>query len=184
MRGEPKFSDKTNITISINGQVGKEIREFAKKQGISTNAIVNKVLKDYVMFGKYFQDHIPVMIAPEIFSLLLEEVDEKTWLKSWDLALGKVVPQVFAMHNLEPTLENLVTYLLGDIGARAGIFEKFTCHKNQSGYKLVMIHPYDAKWSRVLASSLSKIFEGSFDARVKAEALPNSLTMDLLVHQM
>lgn len=181
MRGEPKFADKTNITISLDGQVGKEIRQFAKRQGLSTNSIVNKVLKDYVMFGKYFQDHVPVMIAPEIFSMLLNEVDEDVWLKSWELALGKVVPQVFAMHNLEPTLENLVTYLLGDIGSRVGIFEKFTCHKKDGGYKLVIIHPYDAKWSRVLASAFTKMFVESFNARVKSEALPNSLTVEVSV---
>lgn len=181
MRGEPKFSDKTNLTISIDGQIGKEIKEFAKKQGQSTNSIVNKVLKDYVMFGKYFQDHIPVMIAPDVFSMLLKEVDEDVWLKSWELALGKVVPQVFAMHNLEPTLENLVTYLLGDIGARVGIFEKFTCHKNETGYKLLIVHPYDAKWSRVLSSAFTKMFKEMFNAKVNAEALPNTLTIEVTV---
>ena len=100
MRGDPKFSDKINITISIDGEIGKEIKQIAKKQGVSTNLLVSKILKDYAMFGKYFQDHIPIVMAPEIFSLYLKELDEDFLLMAWNLVLGKIVPQVFAMHNL------------------------------------------------------------------------------------
>lgn len=180
MRGEPKFNDKTNITISLDGQVGKDIKQIAKKQGLSTNSIVNKILKDYVMFGKYFQEHNPIIIAPEIFSFLLQEVDEETWLRSWEIALEKVTVQVFAMHNLEPTLENLLKYLLADIGSRVGIFTKFTCHENDAGYKLIIIHPYDEKWSRVLGSAFTKMFVKSFGVKVNSQTEPNSLKMEII----
>lgn len=181
MRGDPKFNDKTNITISIDGQIGKEIKQIAKKQGQSTNAIVNKVLKDYVMFGKYFQDHTPIVMSPDVFSLFLKEVDEKILLKTWDFVFEQVVIQVFAMHNLEHTLENLLNHLLADICTRVGVFSKFTCHKSKTGYKLIMEHEYDDKWSRVLGSSLSKSLEKSFDTKVSFQAMPNTLSMDVKV---
>lgn len=180
MRGDPKFSNKTNMTISVDGQVGDEIRQYAEKQGLSTNSLVNKILKDYVMFGKYFQDHIPVMIAPKIFSHLLEEVDEKIWIKSWEIALMQVTPEVFAMHNLEPTLDNLVRHLLGDIGPRVGIFDKFTFHENEAkNYKLVMVHKYGIKWSRVLATSFSNMLVKAFPVKVTTQVSANTLTMEI-----
>lgn len=180
MRGDPKFSNKTNITISVDGQIGDEIRQYAEKQGLSTNSLVNKILKDYVMFGKYFQDHIPVVIAPPIFSHLLGEVDEKVWIKSWEIALGQVTPEVFAMHNLEPTLDNLVRYLLGDIGSRVGIFDKFTFHEDDSkNYKLVMVHKYGIKWSRVLGISFSNMFLKAFPVKVTTQVSANTLTMEI-----
>lgn len=178
MRGEPKFS-KTNITISVDDQIGNEIRQNAQKQGLSTNALVNNILRDHIMFGKYFQDHIPMIIAPAIFSILLEEVDEKVWLKTWKLALEEVTPQVFAMHNLEPTLDNLVRYLLGDIGPRVGIFDKLTFHEKAKNYKLVMIHKYGIKWSRILGTSFSGMFEKAFGVKVTMHASADALTMEI-----
>lgn len=180
MRGEPKLSDKTNITLSIDENTGNEIRQYAQKQGLSTNALVSNILKEYIMFGKYFQDHTPMIIAPPIFSMLLEEVDEKIWLKTWKLALGEITPQVFAMHNLEPTLDNLVRYLLGDIGPRVGIFDKFTFHENKTkSYKLAMIHKYGIKWSRILGISFSDMFEKSFQVKVTTHVSPDTLTLEI-----
>lgn len=184
MRGAPKFSDKTNITISMDGQIEREIKQYADKQGLSTNAIVNKILKDYVLFGKYFQDHIPIMIAPKVFSLLLSEVDEKIWLKAWDLALKEITPAVFAMHHLEPTLDNLVNHLFGDIGIRIGTFNKFTCHKNDDGdYKMVMTHDYDKKWSNILATSFSEMFEKVFQVETATKISPKTLTLEIFSHK-
>jgi hypothetical protein len=180
MRGDPKVSSKVNITISVDGQIADEIRQYAEKQKLSTNSLLNKVLKEYVMFGKYFQDHIPVVISPEIFSYLVGEVDEKIWVKSWEIALGQVTPEVFAMHNLEPNLDNLVRYLLGDIGPRVGIFDKLTFSENEAkNYKLVMVHKYGIKWSRVLATSFSNMFVKAFPVKVTTQVSTNAITIKI-----
>lgn len=180
MRGDPKFANKTNITISVDGKVGAEIKQFAEKQGLSTNSLVNKILNDYVMFGKYFQDHTPIVMSPKIFSYLLEAIDEKVWIKSWEIALMEHVPEVFAMHNLEPTLDNLIRHLLSDIGSRVGIFNKFTFHENaDKSYKLVMTHKYGIKWSRVLTTSFSDMLMKSFPVKVTTKISANTVTMEI-----
>jgi hypothetical protein len=179
MRGDPKFSNKANITISVDGQVADEIRQNAEKQRVSTNLLVNKILKDYVMFGKYFQDHIPIVMAPAIFSYLLGEVDEKIWIKSWEIALEQITPEVFAMHNLEPTLDNLLRHLLGDIGPRVGIFDKCTFYDEAENYRLVMAHKYGIKWSRILAISFSNMFVKAFQVKVTTQVSKNTLTLKI-----
>ena len=180
MRGDPKFSSKVNITISVDGQVADEIRQYAEKQKLSTNSLLNKVLKDYVMFGKYFQDHIPVVISPVVFSYLVGEVDEQVWVKSWEIALMQVTPEVFAMHNLEPTMDNLVRYLLGDIGPRVGIFDKLTLDESEpKSYKLVMVHKYGMKWSKVLATSFSNMFAKAFQVKVTTQVSKDALMIKI-----
>lgn len=136
------------------------------------------------MFGKYFQDHIPIVIAPQVFSHLLEEVDEKVWIKAWEIVFMQVTPEIFAMHNLEPALDNLVRHLLGDIGPRVGIFDKFIFHENEAqNYKLVMIHKYGIKQSRVLATSFSDVLMKAFPVKVTTKVSTNALTVEIQKNQ-
>ena len=180
MRGNPKINNKTNITLSVENEVINNIKQEAEIGNTSVSAKVNRILNDYVLFGKYFAEKRPVMFTPPIFRYFLDKVDEKIWLDAWTISLSEITPQVFAMHNVDFTLDNVINYMFGDIGMRIGTFDRFTCDSNSiDSRKLVMEHKYGIKWSKILSSAFSNMLEKKFNCRVYSKIFPNALVLDI-----
>lgn len=181
MRGDLKPDKTDHITISIDKEILEQVKNTAKKQNLSINAVINKLIKDNVFFGQYFTDHVPVVISPKIFTFLVENVDEEIWIKSWEIAHREVTPSIYAMHNTDLSLDNYVRNIMSDVYVRVGVFDKYTCHQDKEGnYKLVASHKYGTKWSRVLARALSSMFEEKFGVRTKSQCSQNTLTIYII----
>ena len=179
MRGDPKVSDKTNITLSVDNKTMSTIKEEADASGMSTNAKVNQILGEYAIFGKYIRDRNPVIIAPPLFQFLLETVDEDGFIKGWNSAMSEITPSIFALYDIEFNLDNLIKHAFRDFGLRVGAFKNFTYSYEKDNIKLVFEHIYGIKWSRILARSLSEFFEKTFGLEVQSDVLDKIVTMRL-----
>ena len=179
MRGNPRINNKTSVTLSVENGTMDNIKQEAKAGNTSVSAKVNHILNEYVLFGKYFAEKKPVIFTPSIFRYFLDNVDEQIWLDAWAILLSEITPQVFAMHNIDFTFDNVIDYMFGDIGLRTGMFDRFICDSKNTTRKLVMSHKYGIKWSCIMSTAFSNILEEKFNCRVNSEIFPNSLVLNI-----
>ena len=180
MRGSLRINNKTNITLAVERETISAIQQEAQTHKTSVNAKVNRILNDYAAFGKYFTRQKPVVMAPQIFEYLLENVDEKIWLESWEITLSAVTSQI-ELYDLDLTLDALVKHLFGNIGMKMGAFDRFSYSYDQNeriGY-LVVMHKYGDKWSRIIANAFSNLFEAKFDCTVEHAVSPNTVKITI-----
>jgi hypothetical protein len=168
---------KTNITLAVESDTINTLKQEAQTHNTSVNARVNRILSDYAVFGRYFAQKKPIMIAPQIFEHLLDAVDDQVWLESWEITFSEVIPQVFELSGLDCTLENLAGHVIGNIGIKMGAFDRISYDHDQSekAAYLVLVHRYNTKWSRILACVLSNLLESKFKCIVKQEISSNAV---------
>lgn len=174
---------KTNITLTVESDTINTIKQEAQTHNTSVNSRVNRILNDYAMFGRYFAQKKPVMIAPQIFEHLLDAVDDKVWLDSWDLTFSEIIPQVFELCGLDFTIDNVANHVFGNIGTKMGAFDRisYDYDKNEKIAYLVLVHRYGTKWSRILACAFSNFLESKFKCTIKHET--SSSTVRIIIHQ-
>lgn len=173
-------AQKTNITLAVESDVINAIKQEAQTQNTSVNARVNRILNDYASFARYFTQK-PVIFAPKVFEYLLDKVDEKVWLESWELTLAEITAQNFEMQNSDLTIESMVDYLVGNAGLKMGAFDRFSFDGDQKTKYLTLTHKHGIKWSRILACALTNLLESKFRCAVDYDASSN--TARLIIHQ-
>jgi len=174
---------KTNITLAVESETINTIKQEAHIHNTSVNARVNRILNDYAMFGRYFAQKKPVMIAPQIFEHLLDVVGDQVWLESWELTFSEVIPQIFELCGLDFTMDNVVNHVFGNIGTKMGAFDRlsYDYDKDEKAVYLVLVHKYGTKWSRILACALCTFLEAKFRCTIKHEI--SSSTVRLVIYQ-
>lgn len=125
----------------------------------------------------------PVMIAPQIFEHLLDVIDDRIWLESWEIIFSEVVPQAFELCGLDLTVENVVNNVIGNIGVKMGAFDRlsYDYDENEKAAYLVLVHRYGTKWSRILACAFSNFLESKFKCMIKHEI--SSSAVRIIIYQ-
>ncbi|HUL51718.1 MAG TPA: hypothetical protein VLT10_00425 [Verrucomicrobiae bacterium] len=180
VRGELKPNSKSNITLSIDNQLLEQIKEDSEALGISVNAKINAILSRHISFYKYAEMQKMMIIPPEIFSAMLERVEDEEMIMLLNkVALG-TMPSVFAHNNIKPTLENLIKYCFENIFILGGMCTAFRHHAEDGHQVLVLEHQYSEKWSRVVGESLTFFLGEMLKKQVNYNALPNTVTLKIM----
>ncbi len=177
MRGNPKQSTKSNITLSMDNDILGTIKSESEGLGISLNSKISSILEDYVLFGKYFADSKPVVMAPEVFSFMIENIDEKKHLELWKFVLQEVNTRIFAMHNIPLTFENVVNHALNEIGIRVGVWSNCKTNQIEDATSIIIRHDFGPKWSRIVSEALSFFIRDKFNKTVHPEILPDTIKL-------
>ncbi|MBI1828770.1 MAG: hypothetical protein HY222_06155 [Thaumarchaeota archaeon] len=153
MKGELKQNNKSNITLSVDSPILKELQNDSKIAGVSTNSKINSILTKHVLFYRYAELQEMMIIPPKIFAAMFEVVDEGKMVDLLNHVAIDTMPSVFAHNNIVPTIDNLIKYCFEGIFLWGGMCSSFRHYVNEQGYRcLVLEHKYGIKWS-------TKIFE-------------------------
>lgn len=155
-----RHREKSNITLSVDKDTLDIIRQDAEFQRMSINAKVGAILDDYAAYGRLFAEKHPITLDPAIFSLLLDNVDEKVFLDGWKIAHEEVTPMILSRAGTGLTVEVLFNGLIRDFGIRVGAFNNMMVRRNGNGQlDIVIEHQYGLKWSRILGEGYTPLIE-------------------------
>src|SRR6185312_2480522 len=178
MKNELKQNNKSNITLSVDSPILKEIQDEAKSEGSSANSKINMILTKHVLFYRYAELQEMMIMPPKIFAAMFDVIDEDTMINLLNQVAIDTMPSVFAHNNIEPTIDNLIKYCFEGIFVWGGMCSSFRHFVDEHGYRcLVLEHKYGIKWSNTIAKSLSFFIETMIKQPVKYKVLPSTVVL-------
>ena len=178
MKNELKQNNKSNITLSVDAPILKEVQDEAKTEGVSTNAKINTILTKHVLFYRYSELQEMMIMPPKIFAAMFEIIDEDKMVDLLNHVAIDTMPSVFAHNNIDPTIDNLIKYCFEGIFVWGGMCSSFRHYVDEHGYRcLVLEHKYGIKWSNTIAKSLSFFIESMTKKPAKYKVLPSTVVL-------
>jgi len=178
MKGEPKQNNKSNMTLSVDSSILKEIQDEAKTEGSSTNAKINTILAKHVLFYRYAELQEMMIMPPKIFAAMFDVMDEDRMVDLLNHVAIDTMPSVFAHNNIDPTIDNLIKYCFEGIFVWGGMCSTFRHYVDEHGFRcLVLEHKYGMKWSNTIAKSLSFFIESMTKKPAKFKILPSTVVL-------
>ena len=172
---------KETISLAIDSKVLDNIRKSANEEGISVNAFVDSILRNWTNFYRYFKENQAVALTAKNFQAHLEHIDEEVFINEFKDNALNLVPAILAERKIELTLDDLIEYEYKSFGVLGGAFLSVNSYTNEEGYRCIMFrHPHGIKWSRIIAKAISYELKEFFGYHASDEAKPNMVVVKIL----
>lgn len=180
-RNARKVTKKTTVSLAIDSNVLSSIKEEAKSQGTSLNSRINSILEKYVSFYKHTEELEPCIIAYNQFAKMLDLMDEEKLTEI--IAIDGVAHALSALeHNRVPaTMDMLIEYLFKTGIRYTGAYSSFHYYLNEDRQLcLVFGHKFGLKWSKIIATAISRIIELTLEYPLERKVLPYTVELKVL----
>ncbi len=177
MKGDVRNNDKSNLTLSLDSQVIKQLKNDAEIQGLSVNAKVNSILSKYLFYYKLVEEQQAVTVSQKAYARIIDELDEDKFRQLVNLSASETVPSLFIHNNIPFTMDNLIKYCFQSSLMWSGAYCNFHFYKdgNDAPLCLVFEHRFGLKWSKILGESFSKLISDMLNLDSDFTATPNTL---------
>lgn len=181
MRGTAQPKEKSNLTISVDGNSVEKIKKLAKSQGISLNAMVNDILERHVYFYRITEQMNASIIPRKVWQSMLELIDEDDFKKILSGEGIAAIYSIFVNSNIPLTLENLITQLCEKVGIWCGMYSSFLHIRKNNSLTLIFEHNRGLKWSKILENAFVNVIQVMLDIPAKSETTPNYMKIKITV---
>ena len=181
MRGDPKHSSKSNITLSVDTSILKEIKKQAGSDGLSINAKINQILSKYALFYTHVEKQESVIMPHKDFQSILNDVDENKFVQNLQKNNLDLIPGIFLERGIPFTFDNVIKIVFEIIGRFSGIYSTFTHRKEKDGSTmLIFSHGFDLKWSHILAITFSNFIKIHLNLDSEYQMMPSTVMIQVL----
>ncbi|MDP8887155.1 MAG: hypothetical protein M3M91_05120 [Thermoproteota archaeon] len=151
---------KLNITLAIDIETQKALKNIAEAEGLSVNSKVNSILWKYISFYKYVEQDRSLIVPSRSVNFFLENIDEDKWIKEYSDMLDEINPFYFLELKAAQSLENTLKVVFDRLLAYGGSYKAYSCHLDNDGnMNLVFQHEYGMKWSRILSAVYTRFIQ-------------------------
>jgi hypothetical protein len=155
-----KSNKKSNITLAIDSEIQKVLKNISEAEGLSINSKINSILWKYISFYKYVEQDSSLIVPSGSVNFFIENIDEDKWIKEYSEMLEEIVPFFFLELKSAQTLENTLKVVFDRLLAYGGSYKGFSCHLDEDGnMNLVFRHEYGMKWSRILSAVYTRFIQ-------------------------
>lgn len=177
----PKIPKKVNITLLVSNDIARELKEDAKKHGVSVNARANEVLKRYFTVYKHIENYDCICIPAFLYQQMLEPMDEELGVGWLNVAVNELWPSIMARDNVPQTLENFINYAFGNLALIGGLYSSFKRYNDAEGNLCLLFeHKFGPKWSRMLSQAFSSVLTNTYKVRVERTMMPRTFVLRIL----
>ena len=181
MRSTAQPKEKSNLTISVDGNSIEKIKELAKSQGISLNAMVNDIIERHVYFYRITEEMECSIIPRNVWQSMLELIDEDDFKKILSGEGIASIYSIFVNGNIPLTLENLITQLCEKVGIWCGMYSSFLYIRGSDSLTLIFEHNRGLKWSKILENAFVNVIHVMLSLQAKSETTPNYMKIKIAV---
>jgi hypothetical protein len=87
-----KSNKKSNITLAIDSEIQKIVKNIAEAEGLSINSKINSILWKYISFYKYVEQDSSLIVPSRSVDFFIENIDEDKWIEEYSEMLEEIVP--------------------------------------------------------------------------------------------
>jgi hypothetical protein len=165
-------------SFRIDAEWMEVLQEEAKREGISINSLVNKVLQQYSRHSRYFERYGVVMLSRPTFSSMIRCCSEDALIEIAKVVGSTNVKDALRTLGIPSKHDSLVAFIKDNLGESAGWF-KFNHHIMKNKEMLHLRHVFGNKWSIFIAEAISTMFETILNKKVTTEISNFSATITI-----
>lgn len=177
VNSSPKKRKTRNYTFRLDEELLETLFEESREQGINPNALMNKVLQQYRVHGRYLKRFGALTLSRAIFSRIIDCCSEEKIQETAKSVGSTDTIDVLRAHGIPVTYDTVLDYLKS-VGAYSGWFDSIQHVEGTRSY-LHLRHELGEKWSTFLAETISTMFKSILNIEVKTEKFENSVTIEL-----
>ena len=172
----PKKRKTVGRSFRIDEEWMKVLFEEAERNGISANALINKILKDYSQFYRFSQRFGILSISYTTFSAFVNSCPEDVIIETAKFSGSTLVKDGIRTIGLSMNPDAMVFFIKNIFGGLAGWF-KCNHHIKRDGDVFHLRHRLGKKWSIFVAEVISTMFENLLNVKVETEVFQGSVTI-------
>ena len=161
-------------TIRLNQDNDEVILREAERAGMTVNALINKILLQYVETLRFYEYGNMISMSTDTFMtfidrMTIEEIEEMAY------GLGNLKTQESLLRRgLDVNYENVLHYISRLLGEYNGWF-RCDCIQDETTDSLHLSHPFDKKWSYFIANYISSILREILGLKISLVILENAV---------
>lgn len=163
-------------TFRINPEYDKIIGEEAERHGLSVSALLNQIIRRYVLITRYTESTPSIILPYKLFAKLLEAIPDKDIIEIAEKA-GSTLPEEALLQRGKQIEFDAINWFLEVVYGQYGNWFDANQTFMDGQERLHLSHQLNQKWSKFLASYMKAMFNSTLDITTKTETRPNSTTL-------
>jgi len=165
-------------TFRLNPEYDKILSEEAEKHGFSVSALLNQIIRQYVLVSR-FTERIPaITLTYNTFAPMLERIPDKDLVEVAETT-GSIIPEEAILQRGQKLNFDNVTCFIEVVYGKYGNWFNPTQSRVNGEERIQLTHQLNHKWSQYLGGYMRSMFESIIDLEPKIETRPNSVTLYL-----
>ena len=154
------------------------MRQEAEKQGISANALVNKILKDYCKHYRWVDRFGMIAITRPTLDSLVSCCPEEKLTEIAKISGSAGSKDALRTMGIAPTYDNLIDFIETNMGKYGKWFGVTKYTRNRKNI-LHLHHELGKNWSIFIAHQISTTIETILNKKTSPEISTNSSTIEI-----
>lgn len=165
-------------TFRLNPEYDKILSEEAEKHGLSVSALLNQIIRQYVLVSR-FTERIPaITLTYNTFAPILERIPDKDLVEVAETT-GSIIPEEAILQRGKKLNFDNVTWFIDVVYGKYGNWFDPTKSIVNGEERIHLAHQLNHKWSQYLGGYMRSMFESIIDLEPKIETRANSVTLYL-----
>ncbi len=176
------MSDRENRSVGrsfrVNKQVLDVLSEEAERERISLNSLVNRILKDYCDYQRYFKRYGCIALTQKGFSRIVEGCRREILEDMYKRAGSITAIDLFRTMGFEFNYECVTIFMSTILAERANWF-RYEHHISKDKETFHLRHDLGENWSVYIAGVLSTLIEECCNKKVKKYFVDGAVTLEM-----
>jgi len=165
-------------TFRLNPEYDAVLNEEAEKQGLSVSALLNQIIRQYVLVSRFTQRIPAITLTYHTFAPLLECVPDKDLVEVAEKT-GAIIPEEAILQRGGRINFDTVNWLIDVVYGRYGNWFDSSQSIINGEERVHLTHQLNHKWSQYLGGYMHSMFESILNMEPKVETRENSVTIYL-----
>ena len=175
-----ELRNRKRKTIGFSSRVDEKwltiLREEAEKQGLSVNALMNRILQSYCQHYRW-AEHFSLLSITRPTMRMIVECCPDDGLKEIAQISGSIVTKgILRRMEIAPTYDNVMFFIKNNMGKHSHWF-KFNEYTRNREDVVHLHHELGKNWSIFIATQVSAVIESMLHRTVATEIFENSATI-------
>jgi len=153
------------------------IIEEAEKQGISVSGLLEKVVKDYVMFYRWCEELESVVFSPNTIKGIIDSIEDETLIEIAENVAKSTFTEAYLVRGDGVNLDAASFQITDQMGKYAHWFQVVE-HDTNSHYFYIK-HQLGEKWSVFVEAYVRSLFRDAVGVRVSTEMVGDNILVKL-----
>ena len=155
-------------SFRIDAEAMEVLQKEAEREGISVNALMNKVLQQYSSHYRHAGRYGVLTLPRPTFASIIGCCSEEALTATAKASGSTRTKDALRTLGIPSTHDSLVAFIKNNLGEYAGWF-KFNHHIMEDKEMLHLRHVFGNKWSIFIAEAISTMFEFILNKKVTTE---------------
>lgn len=173
------FKRKTiGHSFRIEEESLKILTEEAERQGISVNALTNKILSNYCQNWRWSERLGELSLSRSLVNNIIECLPKEKIVEIAKISGSTGAKDALRTMGVIPTYDNLMQFIKNNIAEGSKLFDYNHHHRDKKDV-IHLCHELGLKWSMFIATQTATMFESILNKQVKSEVFENSATIEI-----